>query len=338
MSDVDLSDADLAGIVFENVRSHGVIAMRPDGTIVAWSLGAESIIGRNRGSALGANFSEIFVEVDRAAGVPQAELQTAIEAGRAEDSRWHVKADGSFFWSNGATVHVPARDLLIKIFRDETAAQKAEEQRLLLLHELNHRVKNTLATVQSVAEQTLRIAGVDPEVRTNLTERIIALSRTHDVLVDSNWAGAELRALLREVFAPYPQSQDRIHTAGPLVYLHPSQAVSIAMACHELATNAVKYGALQGLAGRVRVSWNLAHNGPGERFLTLVWREEGGPPVSPPVRTGFGSKMIRQTFAGGGRAEVTYPPEGVQAVLVLQLRDDDAASICNVDVREATES
>lgn len=143
MGDIDLSDAELARIVVENVRSHGVLAMLHDGTITAWSLGAATIVGKGRDSVLGTNFSQLFVEADRAAGVPQAELKTVIEQGRAEDSRWHLKADGSRFWANGATVYVPGRDLLIKIFRDETGAQKAEEQRLLLLNELNHRVKNT---------------------------------------------------------------------------------------------------------------------------------------------------------------------------------------------------
>lgn len=337
MGDIDLSDYELAKIVFENVRSHGVIGMRPDGTITAWSLGAESIFGHSRAAALSKNFSELFVEADRAAGVPQAELRTAIEGGRAEDSRWHLKADGSRFWANGATVSVPGRDLLIKIFRDETDAQRAEEQRLLLLNELNHRVKNTLATVQSVADQTLRLAGVEPDTRRDLTDRIIALSRTHDVLVDSNWAGAELRPLLEEVFAPYPQAREHVNVDGPIVRLHPSQAVAISMACHELATNAVKHGALKGQGGRLSVSWNLAHNGAGERFLTLLWKEEGGPTVSPPVRTGFGTKMIQRTFAEG-RADVQYPPEGVQCVLVLQLRDDDQVSLGEADVGGATES
>lgn len=95
MREFDLSDAELARIVFENVRSHGVIAMRRDGTITAWALGAERIFGRKRESVLGENFSQIFLEADRAAGVPETELRTAVETGRAEDSRWHLKADGA---------------------------------------------------------------------------------------------------------------------------------------------------------------------------------------------------------------------------------------------------
>ncbi|QYF86972.1 sensor histidine kinase [Brevundimonas sp. PAMC22021] len=146
--------------------------------------------------------------------------------------------------------------------------------------------------------------------------------------------------MLAEVFAPYPQASERVDMDGPLVPLHPSQAVAISMACHELATNAVKYGALQGQNGRVSVTWNLAHNGKGERFLTLLWREAGGPPVHPPKREGFGSKMIRRTFLSesGGRAEVSYAPDGAQCVLVLQLKDTDETAVNVVDARETAKS
>lgn len=107
--------------------------------------------------------------------------------GAAEDSRWHRRKDGSLFWANGAMLPLQVNGAeFVKIFRDETPMKKADEQRLLLMNELNHRVKNTLATVQSVAEQTLRSAGVTEAVRRELAERLIALSRAHNVLVDEN--------------------------------------------------------------------------------------------------------------------------------------------------------
>lgn len=319
-----LDDLTLARFIIENARSHAVVGMSEDGIVTGWAAGAEEITGWTREAVLGRHLRELFSEADQAARMPEEEIAMALAVGRAEDSRWHPKADGSLFWANGATVHVPEQGTLLKIFRDETVSKRADEHRVLLLNELNHRVKNTLATVQSVAEQVLRSADVDRSVRADLTARLVALSRAHDVLVQENWAGADLRTLISEVLAPYHGEPSSIALTGPEIRLHPSQAVAVSLACHELATNAAKYGALSGPGGQISIAWNLAHNGAGERFMSLLWQETGGPPVAPPVRTGFGSKLIRQTFAGesGGRAEITYLLEGVKCVMVLPLRDE----------------
>ena len=207
-----------------------------------------------------------------------------------------------------------------------TETVKADQRQRLMIDELNHRVKNTLATVQSIAEQGLRAAGVDKKVREGLANRLIALSQAHNVLVTENWAGADLRALICEVLTPYEREPSPIRLQGPAVRLHPSQAVSVSLACHELATNAAKYGALSTPEGRVTIDWNLAHNGEGQRFLTLLWRESGGPAVDPPSREGFGARLIRQTFATeqGGRANIQFPPEGAHCSLVLALKDEEA--------------
>ncbi|MFN3816336.1 sensor histidine kinase [Brevundimonas sp.] len=324
---MSLNDVALARLIIENVRSHGIIGLAPDGHITAWAAGAEAITGYSREDALGMNIADLFTPADQAAGMPQAEVQTALREGRAEDSRWHQRKDGSLFWGNGVTVDLGAGGLLAKIFRDETPAKHAEEQRVLLLNELNHRVKNTLATVQSIAEQGLRAAGVEKSVREGLSNRLIALSQAHNVLVTENWAGADLRTLICEVLAPYERDPSPIRMEGPPVRLHPSQAVSVSLACHELATNAAKYGALSTPDGRVAVDWNLAHNGEGQRFLTLLWRESGGPAVVPPTREGFGARLIRQTFAAehGGRAHIQFPPEGAHCSLLLALMDEEPA-------------
>ncbi|RYF90861.1 MAG: sensor histidine kinase, partial [Caulobacteraceae bacterium] len=213
---------------------------------------------------------------------------------------------------------------LVKIFRDETSAKQAEDQRVLLLNELNHRVKNTLATVQSIVEQTLRSAGVDGHVRDDLTERLIALARAHNVLVSESWAGADLDVLIGDVLAPHDRTPSPFNLDGPPVRLHPSQAVTLSMSLHELVTNALKYGALSTAGGQVDIGWNLAHDGNGARHLVLVWKEHGGPPVAQPTRTGFGSRMLRSAFANqpGGRAELTFGPDGVTCVLAAGLVDD----------------
>lgn len=319
-----LDDLTLAGLIIESARSHAVVGISEDGIITGWAAGAEEITGLTRRKVLGRHIRTLFTEADQAARMPEAEIETARAMGRAEDSRWHPKADGSLFWANGVTVHVPEHGTLLKIFRDETVSKQADEHRVLLLNELNHRVKNTLATVQSIAEQVLRAADVDKAVRSDLTARLVALSRAHNVLVQENWAGADLEALIREVLAPYERDPSPVELTGPTVRLHPSQAVAVSLACHELATNAAKFGALSALHGHVKIAWNLAHNGSGERFMSLLWQEVGGPPVAAPQRTGFGTKLIRQTFAGedGGRAEISYPREGVQCAMVLPLRDE----------------
>lgn len=327
-TETPLSDAILARLVLHDIRSHGIVGLRPDGVIIAWTPGAQDITGYRREEMLGRHFCKLFLEADQAAGMPELELATALSDGRSEDSRWHPRQDGGRFWANGVTVSLPADGVLVKIFRDETLAKEAEEQRVLLLNELNHRVKNTLATVQSITEQALRSAGVSQEIRGELTQRLLALSRAHNVLVDDNWAGADLKQLICEVLAPYEGEPSQLSLDGPGVRLHPSQAVGVSLACHELATNAAKYGALSVSGGRVQVSWNVAHNGHGERFLTLLWAERGGPLVEPPTRTGFGTKLIAHTFSNesGSRAEISFPPEGARCVLVLALRDDDQAT------------
>lgn len=317
---------ELAQLIVRTIKAYAILVLTPEGEIIAWLGDAECLTGYSRDEAIGQNFDIIFTEPDRAAGAARTEIEVALKDGRAEDSRWHMRKDGERFWANGMTVRMDADEtLLVKVFRDETPAKRAEEQRILLLHELNHRVKNTLATVQSVVEQTLRAAGVDTELRANLAGRIIALARAHNVLVDQSWAGADLDVLVADVARPYQRDPSPFAFEGPPVRLHPSQAVTLSLALHELATNAVKYGALSVAQGRVSVSWNIAHNGSGDRYLTLLWKESDGPTVIEPSRSGFGSRLLRQTFSDeeGGRARISFAPEGVSCVLSLRLIDVD---------------
>jgi len=317
---------ELAQLIVRTIKAYAILVLTPNGEIVAWLGDAEVVTGYERDEVIGRNFDLLFTEPDRAAGAARSEIEVALKDGRAEDSRWHLRKDGERFWANGMTVRLDAEEpLLVKVFRDETPAKRAEEQRILLLHELNHRVKNTLATVQSVVEQTLRAAGVDNELRENLAGRIIALARAHNVLVDQSWAGADLDVLVADVARPYERDPSPFEFEGPQVRLHPSQAVTLSLALHELATNAVKYGALSVAQGRVHLSWNIAHNGSGDRYLTLLWKESDGPPVAEPTRSGFGSRLLRQTFSDqeGGRARLTFSPEGVSCVMSLRLIDVD---------------
>jgi PAS domain S-box-containing protein len=193
----------------------------------------------------------------------------------------------------------------ISLAMDVTDARRAEERQQMLINELNHRVKNTLATVQSLAHQTLR----EDASRQQLNERLFALSAAHNVLTRRNWESGEIVEIAREAVRPYDDpDRSRFTLTGPSVSLPPSVALAISMALHELATNAVKYGALSGPAGEISVTWE-ARDGA----IDLEWRETGGPAVVSPTRRGFGSRLLGAGLTAelGGPAQITYAPEGV---------------------------
>lgn len=199
------------------------------------------------------------------------------------------------------------------IQRDITDRKQAEDQRTLLIHELNHRVKNTLATVQSIASQTLRNAPTMRDAKDALEGRLIALARAHDVLTRENWEGAELKEIVTQAVAPFAsRGEDRLHLKGPEIRLSPRMALALAMALQELATNAVKYGALANATGEVRVSWDVVPAEPSPR-LHLRWEESGGPPVEPPGRRGFGSRLIERSLSQelNGIARIEFHPAGI---------------------------
>ncbi|MBB4039830.1 two-component sensor histidine kinase [Microvirga flocculans] len=196
---------------------------------------------------------------------------------------------------------------------DVTARVRAAEYQQLLVNELNHRVKNTLATVQSIVSQTLRNAPTPPEARAMIEQRMIALSRAHDVLTQEKWEGADMRAIVAQALAPFRDPEhDRLHVRGPGVRLSPRIALDLAMALHELATNAVKHGALSGASGRIELVWRVDSQSSPPR-LKLRWRELGGPAVEPPRRRGFGTRLIERSLAQdlGGEARIDFAPTGV---------------------------
>jgi PAS domain S-box-containing protein len=197
--------------------------------------------------------------------------------------------------------------------REIAERREAESHRELLINELNHRVKNTLTTVQSVAAQTLRNSGVDDDVQERLGARLIALSEAHNLLTEHHWESTTLRQVADMALRPYrTTAADKFSVDGPKVELSPKTALAVAMALHELATNALKYGALTNVKGRVSLRWKTISNEAEER-LEITWREDGGPPVTPPTRKGFGSRLIQRGLAAelGGSVELAFPASGV---------------------------
>ncbi|MBO1076001.1 PAS domain S-box protein [Roseomonas marmotae] len=209
--------------------------------------------------------------------------------------------------------------------RDITSAKAAEARQMLLLGELNHRVKNTLATVHSLAMQTARTTGVDSEALqrflSDFQARLMALSRGHDLLTARTWRGATLEDAARAALAPWHampdhgEGEERLRLSGPAVWLAPKQALGLALALHELATNAAKHGALSRPDGHIHVAWHEEDDG----MVELRWLEEGGPPVQAPKRRGFGTRMLERGLPaelGPGSAVVlNYAEAGFSATI-----------------------
>jgi PAS domain S-box-containing protein len=197
---------------------------------------------------------------------------------------------------------------------DITERKMFEEHQRLLLAELSHRVKNTLAVVHSIALQTLRRSGSLEAFGDSFRGRISALSRAHSLLTRSQWKSAGLEELIRQTLAPYGASgSPQIEIAGPQVALRPKPALALALVLHELATNAVKYGSLSAAAGRLCVRWTAEKGSP----LRIDWRESGGPAVSEPCSRGFGRTLIEQAVAHELDGAVQF--EFLQAGLICRI-------------------
>jgi PAS domain S-box-containing protein len=207
----------------------------------------------------------------------------------------------------------------INVLVDISERKRAEEAQKTLIDELNHRVKNTLATVQSIAMQTQRSTPEDFPVR--FEERLLALSNAHDLLTRRQWSGVGLVELLEREFAPYAGGgEPAIRLEGPDIVLPARVSVAFGMVVHELATNAAKYGSLSNEAGRVDLTWKVEQDAGG-RTLALRWVETGGPPTVEPKRRGFGRRLIERNITGdlGGRVDMSFAPTGLQCSLAIPL-------------------
>jgi PAS domain S-box-containing protein len=301
----------------------GITEASPDGRIIRVNEAICAITGYSREylltSRLFDNSHPDDIEPDREAFRKQA-------AGDLEfysiEKRF-VRRDGRVIW---VSVHSsPVRDAagrllyLVRVVQDVTERKAAEQRQRLLIDELNHRVKNTLATVQSLASQTVRSAPTPAAFRESFEGRLLALSKAHDQLTMHHWESAELRALLTAGFAPYGVGPERVVLRGEDLVLRPRAVLTLAMAFHELITNAAKYGALSTPAGRIEIRWEPMD---GERaMLHIEWREAGGPPVAEPAQRGFGSRLIEGGIAAelGGRARLIFAPEGLRCEIDIPL-------------------
>ncbi|HXB52342.1 MAG TPA: sensor histidine kinase, partial [Rhizomicrobium sp.] len=198
--------------------------------------------------------------------------------------------------------------------RDLSELKRAEETRRLLVNELDHRVKNTLAIIQSIVIQTLRGATDLEAARKAVDARIISLAAAHDLLTQRSWSGADIADVVARAIAPFSAGQ--VTLAGPSFDISPKQTLSLSLALHELATNAAKYGALSGPEGRVELRWE-ARDGK----LHLDWRESGGPPVASPRHRGFGSRLLeRGLFRDQNeKTRLEFAADGVRCSIIFAL-------------------
>jgi PAS domain S-box-containing protein len=276
-----------------------------------------AITGYNREELLGQSFWSLTHVDDRQADLAQFSRQMVGKLDTYAVEKRYIHKDGPTIWVEVAASRVDdaaGQPLYgIRVVRDISERKKAEEHQHLLINELNHRVKNTLATVQSIASQTLRTAPTPEAAREAIESRLLALSRVHNVLTRESWQGARLHDVIEEVLEPYRVSgQARFEVRGPEIQVSPRFALALSMALHELATNAVKYGALSNGTGQVRLTW-LGDRTLKPPRLLLRWQENGGPPVTPPSRKGFGSRLIERSLAQDLDAAVSieYAATGV---------------------------
>lgn len=301
----------------------GIAEIAPDGHFVRVNEAICAITGRAREDLMGGYiFRDTHpddVDADRQAFLKQVagELQFySIE-------KRFVRPDGRTIWISvrSSPVRTAAGTLLylVRVVQDITERKESERRQKLLVDELNHRVKNTLATVQSLASQTSRSAGSPKEFSSAFEGRLIALSKAHDQLTRHHWESAELRELLSGSLAPYAAaSAERIVLRGEDLVLRPRAVLTLAMAVHELTTNAAKYGSLSVPTGSVKIQWGPVVE-DGRKHLRIDWIESGGPPVSVPKRRSFGSRMIEGSLNAelGGIAKLNYPPEGVRCEMLI---------------------
>lgn len=253
-------------------------------------------------------------------------IKHCFDTGKPWDDTFPIRgADGEYRWFLSRAL--PIRDADGTIVRwfgtntDVSEQKQTEERQRLLVNELNHRVKNTLAVIQSIASVTSRSAASAAAFSKSFIARIIGIARTHDLLTESHWEGASLGAMLWNELSPYRSDKtQRVALRGDYVRLTPKTAVALGMVLHEMTTNAAKYGALSLPDGSVDVTWDVREADAGP-MLRLEWTESGGPPVSEPTHKGFGSRLITQSLARdlAGSVEMEYRPEGLRCVLEVPL-------------------
>jgi PAS domain S-box-containing protein len=309
----------LAAIVASS--DDAIISKTLEGIITSWNTGASRIFGYECDEMIGQPILRLIPEHLHS---EEVEILTRLRRGERIDhyETIRIRKDGTPV--NISLTVSPLYDAAghvigaSKIARDITDRVQAEERQKSLVDELNHRVKNTLATVQALAAQTIRGEGITKEVLDVFNARLLALSKAHDQLSREGWQHADLRSVIAGVFAPY--ASGRVTLEGANVLIPPKVALTLAMVLHELATNAAKYGALSVPSGMLDLKWHVTNNNRS-RLLCLDWQESSGPPVGEPKRRGFGTRLIDRAISTEmeGRSVLQFAPAGVRCHIEIPL-------------------
>jgi two-component system CheB/CheR fusion protein len=292
-----------------------IIGKDLNGIIASWNRGAEKLFGYSAQEAIG---KSITMLIPSDCKDEETKILNRIRRG---ERIYHYEAvrqrkDGSLV-DISLTVS-PIKNSLgtiigaSKIARDITERKKFQQQQKVLVSEMEHRIKNTLSIVQAIAHSSLPSAS--PHDRESFGARLAALAGAHELLSVENWHKAPIRTVVKKAISPFDDdNHSKIDIAGPNMLLSPSRAVTLMLALHELATNAVKYGSLSNGTGRVSIAWEAG--GPGSSGVILHWTEAGGPPVKPPEKKGFGSALIQHSFE---KQVFDFQPDGLVCTLEIE--------------------
>jgi PAS domain S-box-containing protein len=296
------------------------------------------ILGKDAAALLGATSLDGSLDAQEAALLHENDLRI-MEEGRSQTIEESMTIPGAAA-AGGATriflsTKTPMRNRvgevvgLVGVSTDITDRKRAEERQAMMVRELHHRVKNSLATVQAIANSTARTATDIDSFREAFNQRVISLARTHTLLAENSWGVIPLRELMAAELEPYGGGDAmRVSLEGPDVALPSDVALSLGMAVHELTTNAFKYGALSSPGGSISVEWQIETK-DSSRQLRLTWRESGGPEVAPPSRQGFGSRLLRHMLGGqfNGEVEMSFEPDGLLFSVAIPLVESAEPSV-----------
>jgi PAS domain S-box-containing protein len=316
-------------VTYENVPA-GVAECDLQGRFIRVNEAFETISGYTKKELLSLTFFDVTHPDDLAREQSDYADQVKGVVKRYATLKRYVRKDGGVIWVEVTSSTVRDSDgsfgYSVRMVQDITERKLAEEQKKLLLNELNHRVKNTLATVQALAAHTVRGAASAEDFQKRFEPRLMALSAAHDRLTRNDWTGSNLADIVREEMEAH-KGAGTFAISGPAVILAPRASLAISMALHELATNALKYGALSVSRGRVAISWRIKYDLSRPATLEISWRESGGPTVAAPTNQGFGSRLLKATAAElKGALTSEWKPKGLRWALTFPLEPDSSIS------------
>lgn len=303
-----------------------------DGGLVEWNRGSEELYGFTRDEALGKPKEQLLTPTVPGSSFAELRAKLLREGNWAGEVRQKAKDGRELIVETRLHLeNFNNRRLVLESTHDVTASRATEHRLRLLLSELTHRVRNTLAVIQAIARHTLRNSKSKEDFVVRFEGRLAALASAHTLLVGSDWKGADLAELARQQLVPYiTDNPDRLRLQGEPISLSADLATPFGLVLHELATNAAKYGSLSVSSGTVGVSWTTSRRN-NERMLKLIWKEGGGPRPGKPKTNGFGNTLIDSVITGA-HVEREFRPTGFVCTIEIALQeaaDDGAAGQVN---------